>query len=84
VAVIINETGRDHEPIGINGARRGVAEFADRDNFPIADCDITAESGHAGAIDHPTMFDDQIISHCQSSIQVPQPKALWYYSASAL
>jgi hypothetical protein len=78
VAVIINKARRDHEAIGINRTRCRVSQFADRDNFPIADCDITAESGHAGAIDHPTMFDDQIISHCQSSIQVPQPKALWY------
>ena len=33
VAVIIDEAGRDHEAVGINGARGGVPQFADRDNF---------------------------------------------------
>ena len=51
VAVIINEAGGDHQPVGINGAGRGIPEFADRDNFAVGDPDIAAEGGHAGAID---------------------------------
>ena len=37
VAVIIDEAGRDHQAVGINGARGGIAQFADRDNFAVAD-----------------------------------------------
>jgi hypothetical protein len=74
--MIINEAGRDHEAVGLNGTGRRVPEFAHRDNFAVGDCDIAAEGRHARAIDHTTMFDDQIIGHYQSSLQVPQPKAL--------
>jgi hypothetical protein len=56
VAVIIDKAGRDDEAISINGAGRRVAEFADRHNLPVGDCDIAAEGGHAGAINDATVL----------------------------
>ena len=57
VAVIIDEARRDHQAIGINGARRGVSQFADRRNFALADPDIAPESGHTGAINDAAILD---------------------------
>jgi hypothetical protein len=57
VAVIIDEAGGDHQAIGINGARRRIPEFADRDNLAVGDPDIAAEGGHAGAIDDAPVLD---------------------------
>ena len=70
IGINSNEAGRDHEAISLNGPRRRVPEFAHRDNCALGDGDIAAESGHARAIDHTTMFDDQILRQCQSSLQV--------------
>jgi hypothetical protein len=63
VAVIIDEAGGDHEAIGINGARRGVPQFANCDNFAVGDRDIAAEGRHAGAIDDSTILNHEIIRH---------------------
>ena len=59
VAVIIDEAGGDHQPVGINGAGGGIPEFADRDNFALADPDIAAEGGHAGAIDDAPVLESR-------------------------
>src|SRR5262245_52562156 len=63
VAMVIDETGRHHEAIDINGARRRAAEFADRDNFAVAHGDIAAEGRYTGAINDSTVLNQEIIRH---------------------
>jgi hypothetical protein len=48
---------RDHQAIGVNGARRRVPQFAQRDNLAVGDRHIAAKGRHAGAIDDATVFD---------------------------
>jgi len=61
MAVIIDEAGRDHQAIRINRAGGRIPQFADRDNFPLADPDVATEGGHAGAINDATMLNQEII-----------------------
>ena len=57
VAMVIDEARRDHQAVGINGARRRVAQFAQRDNLAVGDRHIAAKGRHAGAIDDATILD---------------------------
>jgi hypothetical protein len=63
VAVIIDEPGGDDKAIGINGTGCGVPEFAERDNFAVADGDVTTEGRDPGAVDDSAVFDQEIIRH---------------------
>ena len=83
VAVIIDEARRDHQAVGINRTRRSIPEFADRDNFALADANIATEGRHAGAINDATVLNQEIIRHGLILLAGGAAEAQYHYRASA-
>ena len=58
--VDIDPSGRDEQPVGIDGLARGGGEFADLGDLAVTDRDVAGEGGSAGAVDDGAAFDDAI------------------------
>jgi hypothetical protein len=61
--MVVDKTRCDDPPLGVDSAFRRAAQLADLGNLPAFDAHITAERRHAGAVDDPTVLDQQIIRH---------------------
>ena len=58
--VRVDEPGRDHEAVAVDGARRAVVDVADGDDAATLHADVGAPTGCTGAVDDPTVAQDEI------------------------
>ena len=63
VAVVVDETRRHSEAVGIDGARRRTGDLADFDDLAVLHRNVAAECRHPRAIDDAAITDQQVIRH---------------------
>ena len=63
VAVVVDETRRHRQAIGIDGARRRAVDLADFDDLAVLDAKVATEGRHPRAIDDAAVTDQQVICH---------------------
>ena len=60
VRVDVDEARRDDEAVGVDGARRGLVDLADRDDAPVAYADVSTAACRSGAVDDAATADEQV------------------------
>jgi hypothetical protein len=64
VRVRIDDARRDHEPVGVDGALGPLAVVAADAHHPtVGDGDVREPARHAGAVDHKTAVDEEVVHH---------------------
>ncbi len=64
MGMAVDEAGRDHVPLGIEGLRGALAlEIADRGDQAVADAEVGAIPGQARAVHHRAAANDQVVRH---------------------
>jgi hypothetical protein len=60
VRVHVHEPGGDDRALGVERARRGLGDLAERDDLAVANADVGALARRAGAIDESAVLDEEV------------------------
>ena len=63
MAMVVDETRRHREPIGVDRPCRRAIDFADFDDLAVLHCKVAAECRHPRAIDDAAITDQQVVRH---------------------
>jgi hypothetical protein len=66
MAVVVDESRRYREAVGIDGALRRTFDFADFDDLAVLHGEVASEGRHPRAIDDAAITDQQVIRHWSS------------------
>src|SRR5689334_24659207 len=75
MAVVVDETRRHRQAVGIHSARCGSIDLADFDNLAVLHRNVAAICRHPRAIDDAAMTDQQVVRHLLSFSRVIEPPA---------
>ena len=75
VAVVVDETGRHRQAVGIDGACRRTGDLADFDDLAVLHGKVAAERRHPRTVDDAAITDQQVIRHsCRSPVFMSRPR----------